>query len=68
MHCCDTGSMPAVRLPNLDVKTASRLDKLIGTLKRAPILGNAWLLLTLSGGHVDDIKPLKPLNLPPTAE
>ncbi len=55
MHCCDTGSTPAVRLEHLDVKTAKRLNWLIGLLKRGA-RGNARILLTLSGGHVDDMK------------
>ena len=55
MHCCDTGAMPAVHLPNLDVKTAAHLDWLIGLLKRGA-RGNARILLILSGGHVDDMK------------
>ncbi len=55
MHCCDTGAMPAVRLEHLDVKTAKRLNWLIGLLKRGA-RGNARILLILSGGHVDDMK------------
>ena len=55
MHCCDTGGMPAVRLEHLDVKTAKRLNWLIGLLKRGA-RGNARIQLILSGGHVDDMK------------
>jgi hypothetical protein len=55
MHCCDTGALPAVHLEHLDVKTAKRLNWLIGLLKRGA-RGNARILLILSGGHVDDMK------------
>ncbi len=56
MHCCDTaGAIPAVRLEHLDVKTAKRLNWLIGILKRGA-RGNARIQLILSGGHVDDMK------------
>lgn len=63
MHCCDTGNMPAVRLEHLDVKTASRLDNLIGRMKRAK-LWNARIMLVLNGGHVDGMEPIKVIKLP----
>ncbi len=59
MHCCDTGTtIPAVRLEHLNVKGMTRLNDVIGKLKRSTAQGNAWLLLFLSGGNVGDIKPL----------
>jgi hypothetical protein len=55
MYCTDTGSLQAVHCEHLDAKTASRLDKLIGLLKRG-FRGNARILLILSGGHIGDMK------------
>lgn len=67
MYGCDTaGSMPAIRLEHfehLDVKTVSRLDKLIGRLKRAKFW-NARIMLFLNGGHVDGMEPVKVIKLP----
>jgi hypothetical protein len=53
MHGIDTKSeFPAVHLPNLDVKTAKRLDEMIGRLK-AQRIWNAVIRLFVNGGHVD---------------
>lgn len=55
MECSDTGKIEAIRLEHLDIKTAKRLNRLIGVLKSA-FKGNARIMLIISGGHVDDMK------------
>lgn len=63
MHCCDTGAtIPAVRLEHIDVKTATRLDAMIGKLKRL-VHGDARILLILSGGKVQDMEPSTKLKV-----
>ena len=64
MHCCDTNaSLPAVRLQHLDVLTATKLDELIGKLKRARIW-NTRIMLFLNGGKIDGMEPFKVVKLP----
>jgi len=55
MLCSDTGQVPVVRLEHLDVKTARRLNLVIGLLKRL-FRGNGRLTLIMSGGRLDDVK------------
>jgi hypothetical protein len=69
MYGCDTGSMPAIHLEqlqhleHLEVRTASRLNTLIGKLKRAKFW-NARIMLFLNGGHVDGMEPIVKIKLP----
>jgi len=65
MLCNDTGSLQVVRLEHLDVKTASKLNRIIGAVKRL-VQGTARVTFTLSGGHVEDRWEVgKLLPLPP---
>ncbi len=62
MQASDTGKIEAVHLEHLDVKTASRLNNLIGMLKRV-FSGNARITIKLSGGHVDEMEPCQVIRL-----
>lgn len=63
--CKNTGELQVVRLEHLDVKTVSKLNRIIGLIKRL-VGGTARISFTLSGGHVDNrwevsrIVPLPP--------
>lgn len=67
---CDTNKFPAVcageakmtRLEHLDMAAASRLDVLLGKLKRAKVW-NTRIMLFLNGGHIDGMEPLKKVTL-----
>ena len=52
MYGNDTGSLQAVHFEHLDVKTVTRLNRLVGVVKLL-FRGNAHLLLLLSGGRID---------------
>ncbi len=47
MEASDTGEIEAVHLEHLDVKSMSKLNQIIGALKRM-VQGNARITLTLS--------------------
>ena len=64
MECSDTGSVQAVRLEHLDVNTASRLNSLIGMLKRV-FAGNARITIKLSGGNIDEMEPCQVIKFVP---
>jgi len=64
MEASDTGEIEAVHLEHLDVKSMSKLNQIIGALKRM-VQGNARITLTLSGGHIDEMEPCKVVHLLP---
>jgi hypothetical protein len=62
MECSDTGKIEAVRLEHLDVKTADRLNSLLGILKRM-FRGNARITLVINGGHIETMEPCQVIKL-----
>lgn len=62
MEASKTGEFEAIRLEHLDINTASRLNSLLGILKRM-FRGNARITLVINGGHIETMEPCQVIKL-----
>lgn len=61
MQCSSTsGQLPAIDLEHMKINDASKLNKLIGKLKKL-YQGNGQITLTINGGRIEAIKPYRTL-------